>query len=102
MAFSVAVTSTYNDGSGPLTGTSTTSVDNNSQAILPATLSATVKQDFAFIPSTVKTVFILLSGMNAGDTVTLTTYAALQGAQGSALDTIVLTNGIPIVWVNGQ
>jgi hypothetical protein len=46
-------------------------------------------------------VFLEVSGLTAGQSVTLTTYSDDKSTQASVLDTITLTQGKPIIWQSG-
>lgn len=102
MSFNISMVTGFSDGSSTLNGTATTTADAVAKTDFTATLSATVTKDFSYKATAQKCVYFLLSGMNAGDTVVLTTYAELKGAQGSALDTITLTQGVPYQWISGN
>ncbi len=102
MSFNISLVTAFSDGSNTWNGTTTTTADAVAKTDFSATLSATVTADFSYKATAQKCVYFLLSGMNAGDTVTLTTYSQLKGAQSGALDTITLTNGVPYQWISGN
>lgn len=103
MSYSHIITKTVSsNGQTPVTQTYTLTTDNIAEeSIAVAQGSSPVKREFSFGVTHIKMVYILCTGLVAGETVTLNTYAELSASQGSALDTITLTTGIPLVWETG-
>ena len=103
MSVTHTIASTFNDGGTPLYSNVAIVADNEAvDSISVAVAGGGTKKNFALNVSAIKSVWILVTGLLPGQTVALTTYNELQGAQGSALDTLTLTQGVALQWQFGS
>lgn len=102
MAITHNISSTFNNGGGQnITGTNVVTPNSEVNVSLAVASGAGVTKNVTFNPVTLQDVFIMVTGLAAGQTAVFTTYSA-TAAGGSTLDTITLTQGIPVVWITGQ
>lgn len=103
MSITHTIASTFNDGGSAQYSSVAITADNEAvDSISVAVAGGGTKKNFALNVVAIKSVWILVTGLAPGQTVVLTTYTELQGAQGSALDTLTLTNGVALQWQFGS
>lgn len=106
MSFAVQINTTHSiNGADSQYGSQAVNVNDMAELSLPVAVgSGGTKQNLGVpVPANIKTVWIKAVGNTLGSsTYAFTTWAELQGAQSTQLDSLSLTDGDPIVWAIGQ
>jgi hypothetical protein len=104
IAVQINTTHTVNGGDSQYGSTNLNVNDMADLSLSVPVGSGGTKQNLAVpVPANIQSVWIKVVGnVLASSTYTLTTWAELQGAQATQLDSLTLTDGVPICWSVGQ